>query len=102
MSAAEPKQIPLWEQNVPNALGKEEKDKPKITVWFPDVAQSIGTAVVICPGGGYGALAMNHEGQQIAEWFNSFGVTAAVLDYRHRNSAEFGSKATDLYRKTES
>ena len=85
VSASEPKQIPLWEQNVPNALGDEEKDKPKITVWFPDAGKSVGTAVVICPGGGYGFLAMDHEGKQIAEWFNSFGVTAAVLDYRHRN-----------------
>ena len=84
LSAAEPLQIYLWEQNVPNALGNEEKDKPKVTVWFPDADKSVGTAIVICPGGGYGNLAMNHEGRQIAEWLNSFGVTAAVLDYRHR------------------
>lgn len=83
--AAEQRQIYLWEQNVPNALGNEEKDKPKMTVWFPDADKSVGTAVVVCPGGGYAALAMDHEGKQIAEWFNSFGVTAAVLDYRHRN-----------------
>jgi len=84
-NATEPKQFFLWEQNVPNALGNEDKDKPKITVWFPDADKSVGTAVVICPGGGYGGLAMDHEGTQIAEWLNSFGVTAAVLDYRHRN-----------------
>ena len=83
-NAAEPRQILLWEQNVPNALGTEDKDKPKIIVSFPDAGKSVGTAVVICPGGGYGNLAMNHEGTQIAEWFNSFGVTAAILDYRHR------------------
>ena len=82
--AAEPQQIYLWEQNAPYALGNEEKDKPKITVWFPDADRSVGAAVVVCPGGGYGTLAMDHEGKQIAEWFNSFGVTAAVLDYRHR------------------
>ena len=90
MSAAElqqpePQQILLWERNVPNALGNEEKDKPKTTVWFPDIDKSVGTAIVVCPGGGYGNLAMDHEGKQIAEWFNSFGVTAAVLDYRHRS-----------------
>ena len=83
-SAAEPRHIFHWEQNVPNAFGNEEKDKPKITVWFPDADKSVGSAVVICPGGGYGFLAMDHEGKQIAEWLNSFGVTAAVLDYRHR------------------
>jgi hypothetical protein len=68
--ATPPQQIYLWNQNVPNALGTEEKDKPKITVWFPDAGKSVGTAVVICPGGGYGALAMDHEGKQIAEWLN--------------------------------
>ena len=84
-NAAEPRQIYLWDRGVPNALGTEEKDKPKITVAFPDADKSVGAAVVVCPGGGYGFLAMDHEGKQIAEWFNSFGVTAAILDYRHRN-----------------
>jgi acetyl esterase/lipase len=83
-TAAEQRRILLWEQNVPNALGSEEKDKPNITVWFPDADKSAGAAVIVCPGGGYGTLAMDHEGKQIAEWFNSFGVTAAILDYRHR------------------
>jgi acetyl esterase/lipase len=43
------------------------------------------TAVVVCPGGGYGGLAMDHEGHQIAEWLNSLGISAFILDYRHRN-----------------
>jgi len=85
VNAAEPRPIFLWDQDVPNALGTEDKDKPKIIVSFPAADKSVGAAVVICPGGGYGALAMDHEGTQIAEWFNSFGVTAAILDYRHRN-----------------
>ena len=42
-----------------------------------------GVAVVVCPGGGYGHLAMDHEGKQIANWLNSFGVAGIVLDYRH-------------------
>jgi hypothetical protein len=50
--AAEQRQIFLWDQNVPNALGNEAKDKPSITVWFPDTEKSVGTAVVVCPGGG--------------------------------------------------
>lgn len=41
-----------------------------------------GAAVVVCPGGGYGGLAKDHEGHQIAEWFNSQGVSAFVLQYR--------------------
>jgi len=44
----------------------------------------VGTAVVICPGGGYQLLAVDHEGRQIAEWFNSLGVSAFVWEYRHR------------------
>lgn len=41
-----------------------------------------GTAVVICPGGGYWGLAIEHEGSQVAQWLNSLGVTAFVLKYR--------------------
>ena len=41
-----------------------------------------GAAVVICPGGGYGGLAADHEGNQIAQWFNARGVSAFVLYYR--------------------
>jgi acetyl esterase/lipase len=44
------------------------------------------TAVVVCPGGGYRHLAMDHEGRQIAEWFNALGVTAVVLQYRNNSS----------------
>lgn len=41
--------------------------------------------VVICPGGGYGGLAMSHEGTEVAEWLNSKGITAVVLKYRMPN-----------------
>ncbi len=44
--------------------------------------KSNGTAVVICPGGGYAVLAIDHEGAQIARWFNTMGITAFVLKYR--------------------
>lgn len=40
------------------------------------------TAILICPGGGYSHLAMDHEGHQFAQWLNSLGITAAVLRYR--------------------
>ncbi|MFI2744619.1 alpha/beta hydrolase [Zhouia sp. PK063] len=49
---------------------------------YPAQNNSSGTAVIICPGGGYQFLAVNHEGKKIAEWFNSIGVTAFVLKYR--------------------
>jgi len=83
-NAAEQKQITLWDGAAPNALGTEDKDKPRITVWFPDKNKATDVAVIVCPGGGYSGLAMDHEGKQIGEWYNSFGVTAVVLEYRHR------------------
>lgn len=53
---------------------------------FPaDKARATGQAVVICPGGGYGMLAMDHEGYQLAQWFAANGITGAVLKYRMPN-----------------
>jgi hypothetical protein len=40
---------------VPGALGEQERDKPTLTIWPADAAKANGTAVVVCPGGGYGA-----------------------------------------------
>lgn len=81
LNAAEPTQQLLWPNGAPNALGNEEKDKPRINLYKP--GKPNGTVVVVCPGGGYRNLAMDHEGKQIGQWFNSFGVTAVVLEYRH-------------------
>jgi acetyl esterase/lipase len=55
---------------------------PSITVYKPSVASSKRTAVIICPGGGYGILAASHEGSDVAQVFNSWGITAFVLKYR--------------------
>lgn len=55
---------------------------PTITVHKPDAAKDTGTAVVICPGGGYGILAVDLEGDEVAQWLNSIGVTGIVLKYR--------------------
>lgn len=53
---------------------------------FPaDPQQATGQAIVICPGGGYGAVCFEHEGTQVARWLNSQGVTAFVLRYRMPN-----------------
>lgn len=56
---------------------------PTIKVFQPASEQRHGTGVVICPGGGYGGLAIEHEGYKLAEWFAERGVVAAVLKYRH-------------------
>ncbi|MBX6313535.1 MAG: alpha/beta hydrolase [Isosphaeraceae bacterium] len=56
--------------------------KPTLTVYRPDRAKDTGIAIIVCPGGGYNNLAWDHEGEQVARWLNSIGVTAALLKYR--------------------
>ncbi len=74
--------LPLWQGQAPGQMGDEDKDKPTITVYLPRTTAKGMTAVVVAPGGGYGALAMNHEGRQVANFLNSLGVAAFVLKYR--------------------
>ena len=85
LSAADapaPKVELLWPKGAPLALGDTEVDKPRLTIHLPDPDKAVGTGVVVCPGGGYGALAKDHEGKQIAEFFNKLGIAAFVLEYR--------------------
>src|SRR5260370_24960099 len=90
----QPRTIPLWEQSAPGALGNEDIDKPELTLYPAYGRETSGTAVIVCPGGAYGALAMNHEGRQVANWVNALGVTAVVLKYRpgprYRHPIEVG------------
>lgn len=79
---AEPQTILLWEHGAPGALGNQDADNPTVTIYLPLNPSATGTAVVVAPGGGYGMLASNHEGRQIANWLNSMNVTAFVLRYR--------------------
>ena len=57
-------------------------DTPSLSIWPADSANANGTAVIVCPGGGYNILAWQKEGVELAQWFNQLGVTAAVLKYR--------------------
>jgi len=85
---------PLWSDGAPGAKGSEDGDKPNLTIYRPPREKATGAAVVICPGGGYGHLAMDHEGHQIAQWLNSFGVAGFIVKYRHSNSgAGYGHPA---------
>ena len=72
----------LWPGGAPGAVGNEDVDKPTLSVYLPGAKRATGMGVVVCPGGGYHALAMDHEGKQIAEWLNSMGIAAFVLKYR--------------------
>lgn len=77
--------VPLWpEGKTPYALPVDaETGSPSLQL-YPTKGKEghTGAAVVICPGGGYGGLAKDHEGHQPAQWFNGQGVSAYVLHYR--------------------
>jgi acetyl esterase/lipase len=73
--------IVLWPGGAPGALGSEPVDVPTLTPYLPPKDKATGAAIIVCPGGGYTHLA-DHEGQPVAEWLNSLGVTAFVLKYR--------------------
>ncbi len=77
-----PDTLQLWPGAAPGALGSKPQDIPTLAVCLPEPAKASGTAIVVCPGGGYGHLAMDHEGKQIAEWLNQNGVAAFILKYR--------------------
>ncbi len=84
----------LWPDGAPGAKGTADGDKPDITIYLPARDKANGAAVVIFPGGGYGHLAVDHEGHQIAEWLNSFGVAGFIVKYRHsRSGAGYGHPA---------
>lgn len=101
IAVGSPTVIQLWPEGVPNAkpgLGEEKitdgrisnVSVPTITVYGPAVDRPNGTAVVICPGGGYGLLSNDREGVQYANWLSTLGVTSFVLKNR---LAEFGHPA---------
>jgi acetyl esterase/lipase len=73
----------LWPDGAPGAVGDADEDTPTLFVALAPADKATGVAVVVCPGGGYGGLAADHEGRQVAEWLNGEGISAFVLRYRH-------------------
>jgi acetyl esterase/lipase len=91
--------IPLWPDTAPGEKGDigAETDqpqkpdgvkrvtnvtKPTLTIFPAPADKATGTAVIVCPGGGYSILAYDKEGSEICEWLNSIGVTGVLLKYR--------------------
>lgn len=74
-------EFPLWTGDIPGALGTSSKDIPTLTPYFAPPAKASGASMIICPGGGYAALAP-HEGFHYALWLNEQGITGFVLKYR--------------------
>jgi acetyl esterase/lipase len=56
--------------------------RPTLTIYLPPKDKNTGTAMVICPGGGYWDLYWELEGEEVASWLNSIGITGIILKYR--------------------
>lgn len=78
--SGKPPRISLWKGHAPIGDGKFESEDAWITVHSP--AKANGTAIVICPGGGYRAQVVGPEGHGIAAWLNRHDITGVVLEYR--------------------
>jgi acetyl esterase/lipase len=80
------KNDPAYIENIVTTDGRVTRANnvitPDLTVFLPDPAKANGAAVLICPGGGYGTLAFDHEGNAIAKWLNDNGIAGIILKYR--------------------
>lgn len=74
----------MWEKYVSD---------PTIDVYPAPAGKANGTAVLICPGGGYALLAIRHEGSKVAQWLNTLGITGIVLKYRLPDTAIMKNKS---------
>jgi len=95
--AQEPVEIKIWPAGPPNSNGLSGTENdlnegrvdnvvdPVVYYYAADAEKNTGAALVICPGGGYARLAMNHEGHEIAKWLAGEGISAFVLKYRMPN-----------------
>lgn len=102
------KTISLYEGKVPNSLPYHTKEiwepqsngdtivhytsEPTLTIFPADKSKANGTAVIICPGGGYWVTSIVKEGFAVAREFNEIGVTAFVLKYRIPNDSSMANK----------
>jgi len=82
MSALSLERTELWPGGAPGAKGANEWDKPWMSIHRPEAGKANGAAMLVCPGGGYNCVVINHEGLHVAKWLNDSGVTAFVLTYR--------------------
>ena len=99
ITGAAPERQLLWPEGAPGATGQSDKDQPWVDVYLPEKTKANGAAFVVCPGGGYGGLATDHEGIQPAKFFNSLGVTTFVLHYRLGSSGyHFPTELQDVQR----
>jgi acetyl esterase/lipase len=98
-ASAEPQVIPVWNGVAPGSESwayNEEHEisaadsslnirnivHPTLTVYLPPTGTANGTGVIVAPGGAFINLGYGKEGEEVARWLNSLGVTAFVLKYR--------------------
>src|SRR5947209_6176279 len=98
--ASQPEVIPLWPNGAPGSENWSHQEQetilplpfggrsirnvtqPTLTAFPPSPSLACGTAVIVCPGGAFHGLAIDHEGIDVAHWLNARGVAAFVLKYR--------------------
>lgn len=73
-------ELKLWPQGTPGALGNGAEDQPVLVPYLVQ-GDEPRAAVIVCPGGGYARRAQ-HEGEPVAKWLNSLGISAFVVHYR--------------------
>lgn len=93
-----PQTVLLWPDGAPGAHGDSDADKPALTLYPASGAKKIDVGIVVCPGGSYHNLAMDHEGTQVAEWLNERGISAFVLRYRLGPKYHFPIELSDAQR----
>ena len=98
-ASAQSKVIPLWpgmppgseSWNYPEQVITRTEDavrrisnvtRPTLTIYLPEASRANTTGIIVCPGGGFRWLSIDHEGVYVAQWLNSIGVAAFVLKYR--------------------
>ncbi len=99
-SADQPKVIPLWPDGAPGSEDWTQQEResvlpppdrfkvvhnvtePTLTAFLPNPSVASGTAIIVCPGGAFHMLAIDHEGLDVAHWLSARGVAAFVLKYR--------------------
>ena len=100
-SMAQQRVVPVWTGVAPGSENWTQKEEtttlpqiagggplvrnvtqPTLTAFLPDASVATGTAIVVCPGGGFQFLPWDHEGTEIAKWLSARGIAAFVLKYR--------------------
>lgn len=96
--ATHPREVTLWPDGAPGAMGSEPADTPILRIWEPSSDKKTNVAIVICPGGGYSGLSEDLEGKQVADWGVAQGITCCMLRSRLAPKYHHPAPLTDANR----